>query len=155
MQRTGSISRFMVRNARSLAIIGWAMVSVCTPVWAQDLVFSAKVDKTTVNLGDPMNLVITISGDVSGVQVPPLQLPEGFVVLARSQSTNFSIRSGAMERSTSLNFVLVPQKAGTFKLGPFSLTRQKKTLQTEPIEITVKKPVLPPKLPSSGERFTL
>ncbi len=145
----------MVRNARSLAIIGWVMVSVCALAWAQDLVFSAKVDKTTVNLGDPLNLVITISGEVSGVQVPPLQLPEGFVVLARSQSTNFSIRAGAMERSTSLNFVLVPQKAGAFKLGPFSLTRQKKIFQTEPIEITVKKPVLPPHVPSDGERFTL
>ena len=136
-------------------MIGGVTVGFCALVWAQDFIFSAKVDKTTVNLGDPMNLVITLSGDVSGVQLPPLQLPEGFVVLARSQSTNFSIRAGAMERSTSLNVVLVPQKAGTFKLGPFSLTRQKKTLQTEPIEITVKKPVLPPHLPSNGARFTL
>ena len=136
-------------------MIGGVAVGCCALVWAQDLAFSAKVDKTTVNLGEPINLVIALSGDVSGVQLPPLQLPEGFVVLARSQSTNFSIRAGAMERSTSLNVVLVPQKAGTFKLGPFSLTRQKKTLQTEPIEIIVKKPVLRPNLPSNGERFIL
>ena len=123
--------------------------------WAQDLTLSAKVDKTTINVGEPINLAITLGGDLSGVQVPAFDFPEGFGVLARSQSTSFSIRAGAMERSTSLSFVLVPQQAGTFQLGPFKIEHHKKSFQTEAITITVKKPVLPPNLQPHGERFTL
>ena len=124
-------------------------------VWAQDLTFSAKVDKTTINIGEPMNLTINLGGDLAGVQIPSFNFPEGFAVLGRSQSTSFSIKAGAMERARSLNFVLVPQQVGTFQLGPFKIEHHKKALQTEPISITVKKPALLPNLQSQGERFTL
>lgn len=123
--------------------------------WAQDLTFSAKVDKTTVDVGDPIQLTLTLSGDIAGVELPAFEFPEGFSVAARSQSTNFSIRAGAMERSTSLLYVLIPQRAGTFQLGPFSLIHNKKTLQTEPIAVSVEKGALPKLLQPHGERFTL
>ena len=126
-----------------------------TNAWAQDLAFSARVDKTTVNIGDPINLTLTLSGDVSDVQLPTPEFPEGFAIVARSQSTNFTIRAGATERSTSLVYVLVPQQAGTFHIGPFGLKHHNKEVQTEAIEITVKKPAVPPHLPPQGERFTL
>ncbi len=140
-------------------VLPWAVwcaaVGFAAVVGAEDLTFSAKVDKTTVNFGEPINLTVALSGDVSGVELPPLQFPEGFAVLGRSQSTNFSIRAGAVERSVSLIYVLVPQRIGTFKLGPFTVSRQHKELKTEPIDITVKKSSLPPKLQPQGERFTL
>ena len=141
-------------------LIRWAVwilgFGVAAFAFAQDLTFSAKVDKTTVDLGDPISLTITLSGDLSGIQLPALQLPEGFVVAGRSQSTNFSIRAGAMERSMSLLYVLIPQRAGTFQLGPFRIEHQHRNVQTDPIEITVKKPALPPSLKTpQGERFTL
>ena len=122
---------------------------------AQDLIVAAKVDKTTVDLGEPINLTLTLSGDVSDVQLPPLNLPEGFIVLGRSQSTSFSIRAGAMERAMSLNVVLLPQQLGTFQLGPFIAARGKQRFQTQPIEITVKKTALPPHLKSDAERYIL
>ena len=122
----------------------------------QDLVFSAKVDKTTVDLGTPVTLAITLSGDLSGVQLPAFEFPEGLMVAARSQSTSFSVRAGAAERATSLQYLLIPQRAGTFQLGPFTIEHHHKELKTEPIEITVKKSALPPsQLQSKGERFTL
>lgn len=123
--------------------------------WAQDLTFSAKVEKTSVEIGDPINLVLTFNGDVSGVELPPPQFPEEFAVAGRSQSTNFSIRAGAMERSTSLTFVLIPQRAGTFQLGPFLIRRHKDEFKTEPIEVIVKKSVLPPQSKPQAERFTI
>ena len=136
-------------------VCGLSWFCFAADTWAQDLMFYAKVDKTAVNVGDPVNLTITLGGDLSGVQIPTFQFPEGCAVLARSQSTSFSIRAGAMERSTSLNFVLVPQQAGTFQLGPFTIQHHKKALQTEPIQISVKKPAVPPHLQSQGERFSL
>ncbi len=131
------------------------LLATGSPARAQDLHVSAKVDKTTVNAGEPINLVITLGGDLAGAQVPQWEFPEGFVVLARSQSTNVAIRAGAMERSTSLSYVLVPQAPGTYQLGPFRAMRGTQEVQTDTIEITVKKPVLPPNLRKQGERFNL
>ena len=123
--------------------------------WAQDLTFSAKADKTKINVGDPINLTITLNGDITGITLPAFQFPEAFVVAARSQASEFSFRAGKMERSVSLTYVLIPQQAGTFQLGPFQLARPDKTVSTEPIAITVEKPALPPHLRPQGGRFTL
>ncbi len=153
----------MIRRVAFLVTLGIAVL-VCPTfdganggAWAaQDLTLSAKVDKTSVDLGDPVNLTLTLSGDLTGVDVPALTFPEGFAVAARSQSTNFAIRAGVTERSMTLLYVLLPQREGTFKVGPFTVTQKKKTFQTAPIEIIVKKPALPPTLKSSPrERFTL
>ncbi len=143
------------RWTAALVTLLFATYGIAATVWAGDLNFSAQVDKTTVNIGEPVNFVVTLKGDLSGVQLPAFAFPEGFVIAARSQSTSFSIRAGAAERATSLSFVLVPQQAGTFQLGPFQLEHEKNTLQTEPIEMTVKKPAVPPHLPPEGRRFTL
>ena len=125
--------------------------------FAEDLTFSAQVDKTTVNINEPITLTLTLAGDLQGADLSEFKLPDGFVVAAQSQSTNFSIRSGATERSTNLVYVLVPQQAGTFRMGPFTIRQQKKEFQTEAIEITVKKSPLPPpsRLRPQGERYTL
>lgn len=125
-------------------------------VWAtQDLTVTATVDKTTVEVGEPISFTLTLSGDVSDVSLPPIQFPEGFAVAGRSQATNFSFRAGVMERSVSMLYVLIPQRAGTFQVGPFRMTHGHRELQTEPIDITVTKPALPPRLKQPAERFTL
>jgi uncharacterized protein (DUF58 family) len=145
VQQQGRVPAFLIMAALALA----------APAWAQDLAFSAQVDKTSVDLGDPIQLTLTLSGNIAGVQLPAVEPPEGVVIAARSQATNLSLRAGAMERSLSLSYVLVPQRAGTFQLGPFTVKQGEHTFQTEPIEITVNKPALPPRLKPQGERFTL
>jgi len=122
---------------------------------SEELAFSAKVDKTEIDVGSPVTLTLTLTGDISGVEFPEVELPEGLAVAARSQSTNFSIRAGAMERSASLACVVVPQRAGTFQVGPFTIRHRQKAFETETIEITVKKSALPPHFTPHGDRFTL
>lgn len=138
----------------SVQRLAWGL-QIGVGAWAQDLTFSAKVDKTTVDLGDPITLTLTLSGDVAGVQWPTPEFPEAFAVASRSQATNFSIQAGTIERSTNLLYVLIPQRAGTFRLGPFRLRRGNNTIQTEPIDITVKKGAVPQDLQPHGERYTL
>ncbi len=125
------------------------------PVVAQELVLSAKVDKTTVAVGEPITLTITVSGDIDETRVSPPQFPAGFAVAARSQSTNFSLRNGSSERSTALLYVLIPQQSGTFHLGPFLIRKGQKQAQTDVLEITVKKTAPPQQLPPPGNRYTL
>ena len=153
------ISRSMVTKFLRWLIVWSAILGVMAPAlaFAQDLTFSATVDKTTVTLSEPVTLTLTLTGDLGGVDLSELQLPEGFVIAARSQSTNFSISAGATERSMNLIYVLVPQQAGTFQLGPFAIRQHKKEFHTEAIEITVKQSSLPPpsRLRPQGERYTL
>ena len=135
-----------------------AMAAVCamaSAAWAQDLKFSAQVDKTAATVGEPVTLTLTLTGDTADATLRPLNLPEGLVVAAQSQQSNFTIHAGSMERAISLVYVLVPQKDGTFTLGPFTVEHQKKEFQTTPVELTVKKSAPTPKLQPQGERFTL
>ena len=136
-------------------IVCAAAVMMTALAWADDLAVSAKVDKTTVDLLSPLQLTITLGGDLTGLKMDPLEFPEGFTVASRSQATNFSIRGGMQERSMNLLFILIPSQAGTFQLGPFAFSQDKREFHTEPIEVTVKKPAVPPHMPSSGPRYTL
>ena len=158
---------FHVRLHRILRAILWAaalwFAALACPAllsgsaaWAQDFAVSAKVDKTTTDLGNPITLTVTFTGDLTGLEVPSLRFPEEFAVAARSQATNFAVHGGVAERAMSLTYVLVPQREGTFALGPFPVTHKKQTFKTEPIDITVKKPAVPPDLQEpQGGRFSL
>jgi len=144
-----------IKVQAALLVTLLAAGGISTRAWAQELSVSAKVDRTTVDVATPLQLTVTVSGDLTGLEVQPLEFPDGFSVASRSQATNFSIRGGIQERSMSLLFVLVPSKAGTFQLGPFQFTQGQRELQTQPIEVIVQKSALPPKLPSNTERYTL
>ncbi|MBI4004335.1 MAG: BatD family protein [Candidatus Omnitrophica bacterium] len=145
----------MRKRFTSLLLALTVGTSVGGPAWAQDLTFSATADKTTLNVGDPLVLTITLGGDISGIEIPVFEFPEGFTVASRSQSSNFSIRLGTVERSLTLAYVLIPQQGGTFQLGPFQITQKDQAFSTEPLAVTVEKPAVPPRLGPEGGRFTL
>jgi uncharacterized protein (DUF58 family) len=137
------------------ALAGPATAVLGGAAFAQEFQVSVKVDKTTAEVGDPLTFTLTLAGDLASVDLSRLEFPPEFTVAGRSQSTNFAMRSGAVERSMVLAIVLVPQEPGTFQLGPFTLKHGKQEFETEPIEVTVKKAPLPPKLQPHGGRFTL
>ena len=141
------------RNLLAVTIL--AATTMTAVARAEDIRVSAQLDKTTTDVRSPITLTITLSGDIAGVTLAPPQLPEGFLIAARRQATSFALRGGAMERATQMIFVLVPQKPGAFTLGPFTFRHRGKLFQTEPITITVKKPVLPPTRQLPSERFTI
>ncbi len=149
------------QEALRAAPLAALIFSIGSVAWAANITVSASVDKTTVDIGAPIQLTIKLSGDVGGLQVPDLGLPEGWTVAARSQSSSFSVRGGAVERAVELLFVLVPHQAGTFQLGPFTFVRpedkkEPQQVQTEPMTITVNKTAVPPALQApQGGRFTL
>lgn len=115
---------------------------------------SAQVDKTTVNLGTQVTLTITVEGDLDHVDLKEWKFPDALPVVAQSRASNVSIGQGQVTKSVSLIFVLVPQEAGTFTLGPFEASHLSTDVSTQPIEITVKKPVVPP-TQAHTQRYTL
>ena len=116
---------------------------------------SATLDRPQVDLGQPMTLTLSLSGDLSGVKgQPKVELPDSFQIVAQSQSSNVLIRGRTMERAVSFYYVLVAREPGTFRLGPFEVEQKDAPLKTEPIDVTVRKPVVPPGSHPS-ERFFL
>ena len=152
-----SMAHKLIRWAMWLITVSVAAFGFSIAAAAQDLSFSATMDHTTVDVGEPDTLTLTLVGDVTGAKLEDLQLPEGITVAAQSRSTNFSIHGGAVERSMNLVYLLVAQAPGTFTLGPFKVTQHGKDFQTEAIELTVKKSALPPALKHrpQGERYLL
>ncbi|OGW91722.1 MAG: hypothetical protein A3D28_04430 [Omnitrophica bacterium RIFCSPHIGHO2_02_FULL_63_14] len=139
-----------------LAVIWLAAGAASAAPVEEGLSVSAKVDKTAVDAGAPITLTLTITGDLSGATVPAPVFPDSFEVAARTQATNVSLRAGAMERSTSLVYVLIPSRPGTFQLGPFTVEQKDRKMATQPIEITVKRSPLPPTLkPDQSGRYTI
>ncbi len=135
-----------------IATLVWAGVLAAAP--ESNFHIAAQVDKTKVDLGSPVNLSITLEGDLQKTTVQPFEFPQGFSVVAQSRATNVAIQAGQMKRSVSLNFVLLAREAGTFKLGPFQVLYDGKPVLTDPIEIVVSKPVLPPGS-EEHQRYTL
>ena len=114
----------------------------------------ARVDKTGVDVGSTLTLTITIEGDFTKAELEPFEFPKAFAVVAQSRASNVSLRVGDVKRSVSLVYVLLAQEPGTFQLGPFQLIHQGKPILTDPIEIVVTKPNLPPQLKETP-RYTL
>ena len=155
MGRMGWCSRARSTLLAVVLLAACAGAAVAAEV-APTLSVSATVDKTSVEYGAPLQLVLTVTGELGGVRLVPVEFPERFLVASRSQATNFSIRGGIQERSMSLIYVLIPHEAGTFQLGPFTFTKGQQSFSTQPIEITVTKVAVPPSLRSTPrERFTL
>jgi len=120
----------------------------------QTLRVSATVDATTVDVGATVTLTITLEGDLDDVDVRPVEFPKPFRMTRQSRSSSFSFQIGRMQRSINLVYVLVALEPGTFQLGPFEVVQKEQSIVTDPIEIVVNKPTLPPRLKESP-RFVL
>ncbi len=144
----------MVRKRIGVAAVAVALTACAAAAAAQEFSVSAKVDKTTVPVGSPVTLTLTLAGDVQDADLQPVTVPDAFAIVARSQSTNFALQAGAMQRSTSLSYILVARRVGRFKLGPFIINHHRKTYETEPVEITITEPERRKSAPS-GERFVI
>lgn len=109
-----------------------------------EISFSASVDRTTVGLGEPFQLTVTVSGVNIG-RVPRPELPElkdfDNLGVSQSQSTSISIINGRVEQQTAISFVytLVPRKLGELTIGPCRIVYNNTEYTTEPVRITVVK----------------
>ena len=140
-----------------LSVVLAAMLPVAAS--PTDFQVSAQVDRTTLDVGGQLTLTVTLEGNMKGAEIKPIQLPPGFIVVAQSRASNVSVRPDGVKRALSLIYVLMPKESGTFELGPFTVVRKsgrrgQESVSTEPIQVVVKRPVVPPSL-QRHERFLL
>jgi len=119
---------------------------------AGEINVSARVDRTTTSVIQPITLTITIEGTMRQVPEPKLpDLTEAFNVQPAGTSSNFSFVNGKMSMSKSWNFVLYPRAAGTFTIGSAEVDFENTVYRTDPIEIQVAEGGEPAAQPGSLE----
>ncbi len=123
---------------RKIGLTTFATIACLTALAsAQGLNFSAGVDKDRLEIGDQLTLTLTVSGNVQKIPDPRISNVGDFALYASGRSQNITFVNGAVTATSQFNFVLVPKKVGTFKIGPAELEIDGKVLQTTPIAVTV------------------
>ncbi|MEW6555793.1 MAG: BatD family protein [Elusimicrobiota bacterium] len=102
-----------------------------------DINIQATVDRNTVNFGESITLQVTVAGDVANIPKPELPPLADFNVYSSGTSQNISFVNGRVSASITYNFILSPNRAGKFAIGPVKLTVSGKDYTTNPINIEV------------------
>ncbi|MCZ6632091.1 MAG: BatD family protein [bacterium] len=127
----------------------WAcfFVAFClfsAPVGAEDLTLQASVDQTRVEVGDVVQLTVSISSEgLRDAPVPDVPLPGGVEMIGRtsSSSTSIQIINGAMTRTKTVSYIfsLKTTREGSFVIGPARVTYRGNRYDSSPIRIEVTK----------------
>ncbi len=112
----------------------------------QDMTIDATVDKKTVQFGESLTLVITITqslgaGGGTGVGAPRITSIPGFDIAGQRSSQNMSFVNGVGQVTLQTAYELVPQGPGEHVIPALSIRGPDgKTHTTQPIQISVKPP---------------
>lgn len=104
----------------------------------------AESDLRTVSVGDPLTVKVTLSGEgnIKAATAPVFDSVPGLRTFAAGSSEEVSTAGYKISGRKSFDQVFVPQRPGTYRIPPFSLSyfdpvaRRYRTIQTEPIEFT-------------------
>ncbi|OQX92427.1 MAG: hypothetical protein B6D58_02895, partial [candidate division Zixibacteria bacterium 4484_95] len=113
---------------------------ICPHAISQDINITANVDRNIVELGETINLSISVSGSVRSVSKPSLPDLSDFDVYSSGTSSNISIAPGATSYQTDYSYVLVPRKVGTYVIGSAKVKYKGREYSTQPIQIKVNPP---------------
>jgi hypothetical protein len=128
-------ARILTRRVLALSALA------ATALAAAGLDLSAEVDRTTVGMGEPVRLTVTVSGP-DNMRLPEPRLPD-LADFTRKGSTSGQYTHSS-ERDTSARqqtacfiYFLEPEHPGMLTIGPVTVRVKGKTTSTKPITIAV------------------
>ncbi len=136
-----------VRTILTLVPLAWILV---TGASAQDLTFSASVDKNIVAAGEQFTLTFTLTGSSGGQGFRPPSLADFLVASGPNESTSMSIINGSVSSSISYGYILQARAEGKFTVGPATIQAGGRQLSSQPVTITVSKGAPQAKKQSGG-----
>jgi hypothetical protein len=110
-----------------LAVAGISM-NVC----AADI--RAYVDQKSVQVGESLQLTVSVSGGGGDVDISPIQ---DFKVISRGTSTSVQIVNGSMSRETAYNYALIPLREGSLRIPPLPVNVDGAVYHTQEIIVQV------------------
>jgi hypothetical protein len=105
--------------------------------YADDISISADVDRQEIAIDEQLTLTITVSGSVSNIPQPTIPALDGFTAYSSGRSQNISIINGQVNSSVTFTYILVPNEAGDYTLGPFTINYKGQAYSAGPINIKV------------------
>src|SRR3989338_8144130 len=118
-------------------VLGLLFFSITADCFAEDISISSDVDRQELSIDEQLTLTIIVSGNVSDIPQPQITGLTGFTAYSAGRSQNISIINGKVSSSVSFTYILIPNDAGEYTLGPFSINYQGKAYSTSPINIKV------------------
>jgi tetratricopeptide (TPR) repeat protein len=118
---------------RSLAAL-FVMVAVANA--SAEVTVQPRLDPAQVIVGQPAALEVEIQG-TQNAAVPAIPVPDGLRLEYRGQSTQVSIVNGAMTASLTHSFLLVPDRAGAFDVGPIRVQADGKEIDAGTVRLVV------------------
>ncbi|MEM7052172.1 MAG: BatD family protein [Acidobacteriota bacterium] len=116
-------------SALALALLGAA------PAAAQSI--TAEIDRVETTPREPLRLLVTVKGSQTALPVLP-ELPD-FQVRAGGKSTQVDIVNGRASSGAAYNYFLIPQRTGTFTIGPVMVEIDGKAYRSRPFQVRVLK----------------
>ena len=136
-------------------ILVFLILLIVTNINAQEIQFTASVDKTVLSLEQTLTLTFQITSSSANISGTP-EMPEldGLTVASGPNlSTSISFVNGQVSSSRSYSYILIPTEVGKLTIGSAVLNYNGKVYKTTPIEIEVLKSVAPqqqtPKTPQT------
>lgn len=117
MDKLKNITRSLKFPALGLTL-AFYVLSFTPCCFAKELSFEATVDSSKVSLGSSLQLALNFS-NAQNMPAPELPIINGFQSRYLGPSTMMSIVNGKVSGSITHNYLLLPTKVGTFKIGPF------------------------------------
>ncbi len=132
------------RAAFAILVLCIGILAFGSALWAEDPKLQVSVDRTRVGVGERVTLTVSVSLEgQEAVSEPELAVPDGFDVLGRSSSTNWSISiaNGVVTHIQTISFIytLRAQREGSYLVGPVKVTHQGKTHTASPVRVEVVK----------------
>lgn len=107
---------------------------------------SAEVDRTEVGFGESLNLILTVSQDLSSGMTQRLTIPAvnsipGFDIAGTRSGQSTTFVNGVGQTRSQILYELVPQKPGKITIPAFSFKDPDgQEHSTKPVEVTVRPP---------------
>ncbi|MBW1765516.1 MAG: protein BatD [Deltaproteobacteria bacterium] len=106
---------------------------------AADVSVSLKLDRNKTMLTDSVSMVVKVSGSRSSGQ-PVIKGLEPFDVSSRGTSSRVEILNNKVNAGIEYSYLLMPKKAGTFRIGPAELKVKGTVVQSNTESLTIIEP---------------
>jgi len=123
------------RTQRWLVVIVAAILCATTG-HAQDISVEATVDRAYVELGQALELTVTVNGKEKS-DPPPAPEVDGIQIRYLGPSTRVSIINGKYSRSVGFMYNVFPLKTGDFEIPPVTMNIDGQDYVTSAIKVTV------------------
>jgi len=123
-------------NARHICLAVFLVALAAAPALAQPKPVKATIDRTQIGIGDAAQLNLTFD-DTQDIPAPSLTMPSGLSVQYVGPASRVSYINGQMSASITHRYLLIPQAAGSYQVGPFAFTFKDATYEAPAIALEV------------------